>query len=76
MQSQAAALGEEGEQGHDLCSRCRLCPGQTSSRCCGRVVRGITTGWDFLLFFSPASFSAGLSHGLLQLLYLPALGVH
>ncbi|KAM6196034.1 uncharacterized protein WM294_009591 isoform 1-T2 [Sarcoramphus papa] len=47
MQSQAAALREEaGEQGHDLCSRCRLCPGQTSSRCHGRAVRAITTGLD------------------------------
>lgn len=47
MQSQAAALREEaGEQGHDLCSRCRLCPGQTSSRCHGRAVRAIATGLD------------------------------
>lgn len=119
MPSQAAASREEGEQGHDLCSRCRLCPGQTSSCCSGRVVRGIMTvldvtttmqagaaptppvrpvvgsrmpaeDWkertwqkaeylflrDFLLFFFPASFSAGLSHGLLQLLYLPALDAH
>lgn len=30
---------------------------------------------DFLLFL-PASFSAGLSHSLLQLFYLPALDAH